>query len=107
MADEVLLVMSTFPDAPIAHHVAQQIVEERLAACANVLPSIKSIYRWEGKVEESEESLVLIKTTVDQFAAVQTTLRRLHPYEVPEIIALRIDHGLSDYLRWVVEQCAA
>ena len=107
MADEVLLVMSTFPDAQPAQRVAQQIVEERLAACANVLPSIKSIYRWQGKVEESEESLVLIKTTVDRFAAMQTTLRRLHPYEVPEIVALPIDRGLPDYLRWVVEQCAA
>ena len=58
-------------------------------------------------MEESEESLVLIKTTVDRFAAMQTTLRRLHPYEVPEIVALPIDRGLPDYLRWVVEQCAA
>ena len=107
MADEVLLIMSTFPDAQTARRVARQIVEERLAACANVLPSIKSIYRWQGKVEESEESLVLIKTTVDRFAAMQTTLRRLHPYEVPEIVALPIDRGLPDYLRWVVEQCAA
>src|SRR5262245_17735307 len=107
MADEVLLIMSTFPDVQTAQRVVRQIVEERLAACANILPPVKSIYRWQGKVEESEESLVLIKTTVDRFAAVQTALRRLHPYEVPEVIALPIDRGLPDYLRWVVEQCAA
>jgi len=107
MADEVLLIMSTFPDAQTAQRVARQIVEERLAACANILPPINSIYRWQGKVEESAESLVLIKTTVDRFAAIQTRLCGLHPYEVPEIIALPIDRGLPDYLRWVAEQCAA
>jgi periplasmic divalent cation tolerance protein len=105
MAAEVLLVLSTFPDAATARQIGRQLVEEHFAACANILSPVESIYWWEGKVENANETLVVFKTTVDRYPALETTLRRLHPYEVPEIIALPIEHGLPEYLGWVSEHC--
>ena len=107
MAGEALLVLTTFPDAVTARRVGRQLVEECCAACVNLLPAVESIYRWEGKVEDATETVALFKTTADRYEALETTLRQLHPYEVPEIIALPIERGLPDYLRWVAEQCAA
>ena len=107
MADEVLLVLSTFPDVATARRVGRELVDQRCAACANILPQIESIYWWEKKVESANETLVLFKTTAERYAALETTLRRLHPYEVPEIMAFRAESGLSDYLRWVVDHCTA
>jgi periplasmic divalent cation tolerance protein len=106
MTDEVLLVLSTFPDVATARRIARQLVEERCAACANVLPAVESVYWWEGKVESGNETLVLFKTSADRYEALETTLRQLHPYEVPEIIALPIERGSSDYLDWVTGNCA-
>ncbi len=106
MSGEALLVLSTFPDVATARRISRQLVEEQFAACANILPQIESIYWWEEKVETASETFVLFKTTAGRYAALETTLRRLHPYEVPEIIALRIDQALPDYLRWVSESCA-
>ena len=106
MADEALLVLSTFPDAGTAQRIGRHLVEEKCAACVNILPAVESIYWWEGKVEEAKETLAFFKTTTDRFEALQSTLRQLHPYEVPEIIALPIDRGLPDYLRWVAKTCA-
>ena len=107
MADETLLVFSTFPDVATARRISRQLVEEHCAACANILPQVESIYWWEGKVESGNETLVLFKTTAGRYAALETTLRQLHPYEVPEIIALSVDRGLPEYLRWVSENSAA
>ncbi len=76
-----------------------------MAACANLLPAVQSIYRWEDKVEEARETLVLFKTTRARFPVFQATLQALHPYDVPEIIALEVATGLPDYLRWVTENC--
>jgi len=106
MADEVLLVLSTFPDAATAQRIGRQLVEEKCAACVNTLPAVESIYWWEGNVEEARETLALFKTTADRFAALQSRLRQLHPYEVPEIIAIRIDRGLPEYLSWLTKSCA-
>jgi periplasmic divalent cation tolerance protein len=106
MDDEVLLVLSTFPDAGTARRIARQLVEEHCAACANILPPVESIYWWQGKVESANEVLVLFKTAAERYSALEATLRQLHPYEVPEIIALPIGPGLPDYLRWVSENCA-
>jgi periplasmic divalent cation tolerance protein len=103
MADELLLVLSTFPDVATARRIGRQLVEEKCAACANILPQVESIYWWEQKVESANETLVLFKTTADRYEALQTTLRQLHPYDVPEIIAVRIEQGLPEYLRWVSE----
>ena len=105
MADEPLLVLSTFPDLETARRISGQVLEQKEAACANILPAIESIYWWKGKVETGNETLVLFKTTVDHYDRFQTILRGLHPYEVPEIIALPINRGLPDYLQWLTSNC--
>ena len=93
MADEVLLVLSTFPDRATAQRIAEELVHGRFAACANVASAVDSIYRWKGEVETASEVLVFFKTTVARFAAFQEKLKSLHPYETPEIISFRIDEG--------------
>jgi len=103
--DEVLLVLSTFPEAATARRIARQLVEEKHAACANVLPGVQSIYRWQGKVEEAGETLVFFKTAAGRFEALQTALRQMHPYEVPEIIAFSVTQGLPQYLQWISDNC--
>ncbi len=105
MADEALLVLSTFPDAATARRISRQLVEEKCAACANLLGGVESIYWWEGKVQNGNETLVFFKTTASRYEALETTLRQLHPYEVPEIIAFRVAQGLPEYLRWVSANC--
>ena len=106
MADNVLLVLSTFPDVATARRIGRQLVEQRCAACANILPQIESIYWWEEKVESAPETVVLFKTTTDRYTALETTLKQLHPYDVPEIIAFTVEQGWPDYLRWVSDNCA-
>jgi periplasmic divalent cation tolerance protein len=106
MAVTILLALSTFPDAETARRISNQLVAEKFAACANVLPVVESIYRWQGKIESGNETLVLFKLSEDRQSAFQEKLRSLHPYEVPEIIFIPVVAGLSDYLRWVAESCA-
>ncbi|MEY2527593.1 MAG: periplasmic divalent cation tolerance protein [Verrucomicrobiota bacterium] len=106
MAGKVLLALSTFPDAATARRISNQLVEEKLAACANLLPPIESIYRWKEKIETGSEIMVLFKTSEDRQSAFQEKLRSLHPYEVPEIIFMPVVGGLPEYLRWVGESCA-
>jgi len=103
MAEELLLALSTFPDAETGRRIAQLLVTERLVACANIIPGVESIYRWQDKIESAPETLVLFKTTSDRYGAFQDKLKSLHPYEVPEIICLRIADGLPEYLKWVGE----
>jgi periplasmic divalent cation tolerance protein len=105
MADQVLLAISTFPDVETANRIADVLVTEKLAACANLLPPVHSIYHWKEKVETAGEVMVFFKTTEDRLAAFQEKLRSLHPYEVPEVICIKIDAGLPDYLRWVTDNC--
>ncbi len=105
MADEVLLVVSTFPHTEEAARIAEQLVTGKLAACANILPAVRSIYRWQGKLEDASETMVLFKTTQNRFADFQRSLRELHSYEVPEIVAFRVADGLPEYLAWVSESC--
>ena len=105
MADEVLLVLSTFPDLATARRIARELVEKRYAACANLLPQIESIYWWKEKVESGNETLVLFKTSAARYPALETTLRQLQPYEVPEIIAVQLNAGLPEYLKWVAANC--
>jgi periplasmic divalent cation tolerance protein len=104
-AGEVLLALSTFPDAETARRVSSELVTEKFAACANILPAIESIYRWQGKVENGNETLVFFKLSVDRRSAFQEKLRSLHPYDVPEIIFVPVENGLPEYLRWVVDNC--
>ena len=105
MAEKILLALSTFPDAEIARRISNQLVSERFAACANILPSVESIYRWKDKIESGNETLVLFKLSEDRQSAFQDKLRSLHPYDVPEIIFVPIASGLTDYLQWVSENC--
>ena len=105
MAERVLLALSTFPDAEIARRISNQLVSERFAACANILPSVESIYRWKDKIESGNETLVLFKLSEDRQSAFQDKLRSLHPYDVPEIIFVPVESGLTDYLQWVSENC--
>ena len=104
MAEQILLALSTFPSAETAKQISTQLVTEKLAACANILP-VQSIYRWQGKIETGNEMLVFFKLSEDRQSAFQEKLRSLHPYEVPEIIFTTIDGGWPDYLRWVAANC--
>jgi periplasmic divalent cation tolerance protein len=101
MNEETLLACSTFPEIETARRIARQLVTENLAACANIIPAVESIYRWQDKIENALETLVFFKTTAARYAAFQERLEALHPYEVPEIICLPIAEGLPEYLRWV------
>ncbi|PYJ21864.1 MAG: divalent-cation tolerance protein CutA [Verrucomicrobia bacterium] len=105
MATQVLLAISTFPDAETANRIAQTLVTEKFVACANLVPAVHSIYRWKDKIETAGEVIVFFKTTQDRQAAFQEKLQSLHPYEVPEIICMNIDTGSRDYLRWIIENC--
>ena len=105
MAHEVLTVFTTWPDLDTARTAARALVEEKLAACGNIVPGVESVYRWEGKVETGAEVLVIFKTTIGSYPKLETRLRELHPYHVPEVLALRITDGLPAYLRWVEQSC--
>ena len=105
MAEKVLLALSTFPDQETARDISSELVTKKLAACANILPGVESIYRWEEKIESGNETLVLFKLSEERQSAFQEKLRSLHPYEVPEIIFVPISSGLPEYLRWVTENC--
>ena len=105
MAEKVLLALSTFPDQETAREISNELVTKKLAACANILPGVESIYRWKEKIESGNETLVLFKLSEDRQSAFQEKLRSLHPYEVPEIIFVPISSGLPEYLRWVTANC--
>jgi periplasmic divalent cation tolerance protein len=105
MADQVFLAISTFPDVETANRIADALVTEKVAACANLLPAIHSIYHWKEKIETAGEIMVFFKTTEDRLAQLSEKLRSLHPYEVPELICIKIDAGSPDYLRWVTDNC--
>ena len=98
------LILSTCPDRDAAEEIAAKLVESELAACVNIVPGITSIYRWQGNIEKDQEVLLLIKTAHSRSADLQQALAELHPYDVPEIIALPIEHGHLPYIEWV-EQC--
>ena len=106
MAEKVLLALSTFPDQETAREISNELVTKKLAACANILPGVESIYRWKEKIESGNETLVLFKLSEDRQSAFQEKLRSMHPYEVPEIIFVPISSGLPEYLRWVTENCS-
>jgi periplasmic divalent cation tolerance protein len=105
MSEKILVALSTFPDAEIARRVSHDLVNQRFAACANILPAVESIYRWKEKIESGNETLVFFKVSEDRQSAFQDKLRSLHPYDVPEIIFLAVGSGLPEYLRWVNENC--
>src|SRR5215831_11814081 len=97
------LVLSTAGSKDEAHEIARALIERRLAACVNIVPQIDSVYRWEVKVEEAQEWLLLIKTTAEAFERVRDAIKELHSYEVPECISVSIDNGGPGYLKWIGE----
>lgn len=102
----ILLVFTSLPDRGTACKLAQALVEQRLAACVNVLAGCTSVYRWDGAIEYADEVPVMIKTRVARYAEVEAAIRSLHPYELPEVIAVPVVRGLPDYLEWVAEETA-
>lgn len=98
---DLLVVVTNLPDQGSAERVAAQLVHERLAACVNILAPCRSVYRWQGAVEHAEEIPLLIKTTRAGYPAVEAAILALHPYELPEIIAVPVGTGLAAYLDWV------
>ena len=101
-----LVVLSTVGRAEDAERIARALVERRLAACVNVVPGLVSIYRWKGNVEKDDERLLVIKTRRERFAALREALMELHPYELPELLALPVEAGSPDYLAWLDESVA-
>lgn len=95
------LVLTTAGSKEEAHRIAHALVERRLAACVNLVPQISSVYRWEGKVQEAEEWLLLIKTTAAVFESVRAAIKELHSYELPECISIPVEEGSQTYLDWL------
>ena len=107
MKSEVLVVLCTFPDEGVARQIGAVLIEKQVAACVNLLPPVRSIYRWEGKVEDETEVLAVIKTTAEGYAALEAALLELHPYDTPEVIAVPGVAGSEAYLRWVSDSVGA
>jgi len=103
-AERAMLVLVTAPTAEKAAELARSLVSERLAACGNVVPGLRSIYRWEGAVQDEPEALLLLKTTADRFEQLRDRVLALHPYQVPEVVALSIEAGSRAYLEWIAKE---
>lgn len=101
MDPRILLVLTTLPDLAVAERLASVLVESRLAACVSFTPGVRSVYRWNNVVERSEEVQLIVKTTSERYVAVEEFLRTAHPYELPEILAVPVQHGLAGYLSWI------
>jgi periplasmic divalent cation tolerance protein len=95
------VVLVTCPTADVAAALARTLVEEGLAACGNILPGLRSIYRWQGRVVDEPEVLLVLKTTAERFEGLRARVVTLHPYEVPEVLSLAVDAGHAPYLAWV------
>jgi periplasmic divalent cation tolerance protein len=104
---DVLLVLCTCPDEASAAQLARALVEEGLAACVNRLPGVRSTWRWEGAIQDASEVMLVIKTVEARFEALRERLVALHPYELPEVIAVKVAAGLAPYLRWIEAETAA
>ena len=104
LAGQALLVMANVPDIAAATSLAHILVEQRLAACVNILPAVKSVYQWQGKVAQAEEVSLIIKTTHARYPELEATIKKNHVYDVPEIIALPITGGLPAYLQWLITE---
>lgn len=101
MTTEALIVYCTCPDDETANQLAEMLVSKQLAACVNIINGIQSVYAWQGKVETSDEALLMIKTTTSAFSALQDVICDQHPYELPEIVAVSITTGLPAYIEWI------
>ncbi len=101
MSQEVLIVLCTCPDETVSRLIADDLVSRRLAACVSLIPGVQSVYEWQGRLEHNLEVQLMIKTTAAAYSALETRIRVLHPYEVPECLAIRVERGASDYMDWV------
>ena len=104
MSTNLQLVLCSVPNRETAEHIAETLVSEQLAACVNIIPGIVSIYRWKEAIEKDGELLLLIKTTRNMYESLEHRIQALHPYELPEIIAVSIQTGQTDYIKWI-ENC--
>jgi periplasmic divalent cation tolerance protein len=102
--EDAILILSTVPDEAKGLEIARALVAERLAACVTTLPRATSVYRWEGKVAEEGEFVLLIKTRAERYTELEARLKALHPYKVPEIIALPVVRGSEAYLNWIAAE---
>ncbi|AXI25336.1 cytochrome C biogenesis protein CcdA [Methanofervidicoccus sp. A16] len=100
---EYIVVFITVPNLEVGEKIGNTLVEEKLAACVNITSEIKSVYFWKGRIEEDKEHLLIIKTRKDKFESLEKRVKEIHPYEVPEIIAMPIVLGSKDYLSWIDE----
>ena len=107
MNNPALVVYCTCPDSATAERIAETVVGEQLAACVNIAPGLTSIYRWQGQVQRDAELLLIIKTRSARYPALEARIRELHPYEIPEIIALPVQAGLAAYLHWITASTEA
>lgn len=103
MSADAVVVYCTVPDINTGKRIAAEVVEQQLAACVNILPSILSVYSWQDKIEEDQECLLLIKTTQVCYSKLEASLLALHPYDTPEVIAVPITTGAPDYLAWITK----
>lgn len=102
-----LLCFCTCPDEATAHGIARALVDERLAACVSVLPGMHSVYRWQGRIEDAREVLILVKTMDARLDTLRERILALHPYELPEVIAVEVAAGLPAYLDWIAGETSA
>lgn len=103
---ELFVVLCTVPDKACAQHIAAEIINERLAACVNIVPGLESVYEWQGEVTYDQEVLLLVKTPPSRYVALQERLLQLHPYDTPEIIAVPVKSGLDAYINWAKQAVA-
>jgi len=106
MDSNTLIVLCTCPDQGSAERIANHLVEHRLAACVNISPSIKSVYRWQGEIETADENMLFIKTSASSYDELEQAILSLHPYELPEVVAVPIERGQQNYLGWIT-QCTS
>ena len=107
MTPEYVIVLTTLPEDGNGPAIARTLVDERLAACVNLLPPMTSVYRWEGRIEQDTERQLVIKTSRERVAELWDRIRELHPYEVPEFLVIPISDGSDAYLRWLGEATTA
>jgi periplasmic divalent cation tolerance protein len=104
--EQARIVLTTVSSLEEAERIADSLVEQRLAACVNLLPGIKSVYRWQNAIEKAAEILLVIKTSTEKLPALETAVHELHPYDVPEFVIIDIESGSASYLRWLSESLA-
>ena len=101
--EKSILVLSAFPTSISVKDIAEILVNEKLAACINIIPEVQSVFRWKNKIDNTPEIILIIKTTLNLYDILEKRIKQLHPYELPEIIAVPIEKGLTEYLNWVSE----